>query len=121
MFFGVTLEAFWVPNLDPGGSIFGVFFKNVIFSKLCSRCGGSTILKARTLQTSVRKATSNDNGAKVDKKLLKTSLCDAPWAENVNFTSILGTGQDPTWSKMGSNILPKLCQSGAKGVLGTLF
>ena len=73
---------------------FSVFFsKNVVFSKSCSRCGGSTILKGQTLQKSVRKATPNGNGARIDKKLLKTSLCDALWAEKVDFWSILGSGR----------------------------
>ena len=65
---GVDFRRFWVPERIPGGYFSGVFLKTVIFSKSCSRCGGSTVLKGQTLQKSVPSPTPNDNGARKRKK-----------------------------------------------------
>ena len=56
-------------------------------------------MKGQTVQKSVRKPSPNGNGAQLGKKLLKTSLCDASWAEKVDFGVILGSGRDPEWPK----------------------
>ena len=119
--FGVDFRGFWVAKQVPGGYVFGVFLKTVIFSKSCSRCGGSTILKGQTLQKSVRKATPNGNGARIDKKLLKTSLCDALWAEKVDFRVILGSGRDHKMVKSGVPGLDRFWGPRLRRALGALF
>ena len=64
----VDFQQFWSPKLIPGAFFFGVFWKTVILSKSCSRCGGSTVSKGETLQKSVRSPTPKGSGARKRKK-----------------------------------------------------
>ena len=61
---GIAFHSFWVAKQVPGGYFSGVFLKTVIFSKSCSRCGGSTVFKGQTFQKSIPRLTPNDNGAR---------------------------------------------------------
>ena len=60
----VDFRPFWLPKRVPGGYFFGVFLKTSIFSKSCSRCGGSTVFKGQTFEKSIRRATPNGTGKK---------------------------------------------------------
>ena len=59
---GVDFRSFSVSKPSSGGYFFGVFLKTAIFSKSCSHCSGSTILKGRALPKSVPRATPNGDG-----------------------------------------------------------
>ena len=74
---GVEFRRFWVPKRLPGGYFFDVFLKTSIFSKSCSRCGGSTVFKGQTLQKSVPRPTPNDNGARKRKKSVPAPSSEA--------------------------------------------
>ena len=64
--------------------------KTVIFSKSCSRCGGSLVFKGQTLQKSVPRATPNDNGARKRKKSVPAPSPDALFRPRARFLSIFG-------------------------------
>ena len=69
--------------------------KTVILSKLCSRCGGSTVLEGQTLRKSVRRATPNGNGEKNRQKSLPAPSPDALFRSRTRFLSILGSRPGP--------------------------
>ena len=72
--------------------------KTVIFSKSCSRCGGSLVFKGQTLQKSVPRATPNDNGARKRKKSVPAPSPDALFRPRARFWSILGLRPGPKMS-----------------------
>ena len=92
---GIDFRQFWVSKRLPGGYFFGVFLKTSIFSKSCSRCGGSTVFKGQTIQKSVRRTTPNGTGKKKRQKSLPAPSPDALFRSRAKFLSILGSRPDP--------------------------
>ena len=67
----------------------------MLLPKSCSRCSGGTVLKGRTLQKSVRRATPNGNGKKKRRKSLPAPPPDVLFRPRARFWSILGSRPDP--------------------------
>ena len=88
-------NSFWSQNRSPEIT-FSVFVsKTVIFSKSCSRCGGSTVLEGQTFQKSIRRATRNGVSKKNQKKSFPAPSPDALFRLRTRFGSILGSRPGP--------------------------
>ena len=109
---GIDVRRFYLRKHLPGASIFGVFSRTAIMSKLCSRCSGNTIFKCRTLQKSTRRATPKGTGTKNRRKSHPAPSLGALFRPRTRFWSILGSRRGE--AKFMKNALEEVTAKNAK-------